>query len=109
MVNGGILRQYELMMMLDPEVDEDRVSAIVERVKSFVSERGGEFAEGNHWGKRKLAYKIGSLTEANYLLANLEMDPEPAKELEGTLKMTEEIVRHMLLRHDVSDEDEEQK
>lgn len=103
------MRQYELMIMLDPAADEDRVSAIVSRVKNFVSERGGEFVEGNHWGKRKLAYKIGNLTEANYLLANLEMDPQPAKELEGTLKMTEEIVRHMLRRRDISDEDEEQK
>jgi small subunit ribosomal protein S6 len=102
------VRQYELMMMLDPEADEERVGAVLDRVRNFVTERGGEFTEGEHWGKRKLAYKIGNFVEGHYLLAQLEMEPEPAKELEGTLKLTEDIIRHMLLRQDPSKDDDEE-
>jgi small subunit ribosomal protein S6 len=101
------VRQYELMLMVDPEADEERVGAVLERVRSFVTESGGEFTEGEHWGKRKLAYKVGTFIEGHYLIAELQMDPVPAKELEGTLKLTQGVIRHMLLRHDPHKDDEE--
>jgi small subunit ribosomal protein S6 len=53
------------------------------------------------WGKRKLAYKIGDFTEATYHLANLRMEGDGTKELDRTLKLTDDVLRHLLIRQDI--------
>ena len=91
------MRSYEMMLVINPEADDDQVEGVKDRVKQFVTDRGGEFTAEDHWGRRKLAYRIGKFTEGNYFLAQLNLDPAPAKELEGTLNMSEEIIRHLLI------------
>lgn len=94
------MRQYELMMVLRPDADDEQVESVVERVKQFVTERGGEVGDEQHWGRRKLAYHIDKFSEGNYYLAQLQMEAAPAKELEGTLKFAEDVIRHLLVRQD---------
>ena len=91
------MSQYELMMVMDPEVDEDQVEGVKERVRTFVAERGGQLTGEDHWGKRKLAFRIGKFSEGNYFVAQLDLEPAPAKELEGTLNMAEDVLRHLLV------------
>lgn len=91
---------YELVLVLSPEAADDQVESLKDRVKAFVADRGGEFTKEDHWGRRKLAYRIGKFTEGNYYLANFNLDPASAKELEGTLNLVENVIRHLLVHQD---------
>jgi small subunit ribosomal protein S6 len=85
--------------MLDADIDEERVGAVMDRVRSLIGE-GGEVVDEDSWGRKKLAYKIGERSEANYHLAHLTMEGDASKNLEAGLKLTEEVVRHLLVRQD---------
>ncbi len=91
------MSQYELMMVMDPEIDDDQVEGMQERVRTFVAERDGQLTGEDHWGRRKLAFRIGKFSEGNYFVAQLELEPAPAKELEGTLNMAENVLRYLLV------------
>ena len=92
------MRNYELVVIINPSVAEDEVSAIVERTSQFIAERGGAIGEVNQWGRKKLAYPIKNSTEGNYVLTQFSMDPELAAELEASLELSEDILRHLLVR-----------
>ena len=94
------MRQYELVMLINPEADQERLEAVVDRVRRIASDHGGEIVSENNWGKRKLAYKIGQYSEANYHLANLHMEGEGTKALDNALKLTDDVLRHLLIRQD---------
>lgn len=84
--------------MLDPEVDEERLTAVMDRVRRMIGD--GEVVDEDSWGRRKLAYKIGHYTEANYHHAHLSMEGESSKALESGLKLTDDVIRHLLIRED---------
>ncbi|MBI2304110.1 MAG: 30S ribosomal protein S6 [Chloroflexi bacterium] len=92
------MRDYELVFIISPEVDDDKISATVERVTQFITQRGGVVAQIDHWGKRKFAYPIGHFKEGNYVLAQFKSEPGMAKELEDSLRIAEDILRHLLVR-----------
>ena len=91
------MRSYELLMVLDPEADEERVGGVVDRVKRVLADSGGEVTEENSWGQRKLAYAIGKFSEGHYYLAQLQMEPDQTSELERSLNLAEDVIRHMLV------------
>ena len=86
--------------MLKPEVDEDGVTAVMDRVRRIVGEHAGQVVDEDHWGRRKLAYKIGKISEAKYHLAHLSMEGDGMAELENGLKLTEDVIRHLLIRQE---------
>ena len=92
------MRNYELVLMLDPEVDEERTDAVMTRVRGLIGD--GEVVDEENWGRKKLAYKIGNQTDANYHHAHLSMEGESSKELESGLKLTADVIRHLLVRED---------
>lgn len=92
------MRNYELVVIINPSVAEDEVPAIVERTNQFIAERGGDISEVNQWGRKKLAYPIKNSKEGNYVLTQFSMDPELATELEASLELSEDILRHLLVR-----------
>ena len=94
------MRSYELMVLINPEIDDEAVEGLKERVRRFVADNAGEWNDEDHWGRRKLAYRIGKFTEANYFLVKLNLDAAPAKALEGTLNASENILRHLLVRQE---------
>ena len=94
------MRQYELVLMVHPEADEERLGAVVDRVRRVAADHGGEIVNENNWGKRKLAYKIGRFTEANYHLAKVQMEGDGTKALENSLKLADDVIRHLLIRQD---------
>ena len=95
------MREYELVMLLHPDADEERLGSVMERVKTIATEHGGEVVSEDPWGKRKLAYKIDDHTEATYHLANIRMEGEGTKELDRALKLTDDVLRHLLIRQDI--------
>jgi small subunit ribosomal protein S6 len=86
------------MLLVSPQIADEDVPAIVDKVTSFVTEHGGSVAEVKPWGRRKMAYHIQDFQEANYVVTNFSMDPKNAVELEASLNISEDLIRHLLTR-----------
>ena len=92
------MHDYELVVVIDPEIDEDKLSAALDRISQFVTTRGGEVIDVDRWGKRKLAYPIKKRSEGDYVITHFRLDPSQAAELEASLRLSEEVLRHLLVR-----------
>jgi small subunit ribosomal protein S6 len=94
------LHDYELVVIINPEVLDEAVEGVIGRISQFITENGGSVSNVERWGKRKLAYPIKHFLEGNYVLARFKMKPELSKELEANLEISEEVFRHLLTRLD---------
>lgn len=92
------MRDYELIVIVKPEILDENLPAVVERVTKFITEKGGTIAETNQWGRRKLAYPIKGAMEGNYVLVRFKGEPGLVSALEANLKLAEDILRHLLVR-----------
>ncbi len=90
------MRNYELVCIFQPELDETAFKGALERVQSWVTEAGGTVDKTEVWGRRKLAYIIHKQTEGQYVLMNVTLDPKAASELERNIRFLETVLRHML-------------
>ena len=90
------MRNYELVCLVQPDLDEAAFNALVERVKGWVAESGGSVDKIDNWGKRRLAYMIHKQRDSNYLIFNLSLLPTSTSALEQNLRYTESVMRHML-------------
>ena len=93
-----VQRDYELVVILSPEIGDDVVSESLDRLSQTVTSRGGEMVDVNHWGRRRLAYPIRSHFEGNYVISQIKLDPSRVADLEGTLRISEEVLRHMIIQ-----------
>lgn len=94
------MHEYELVVVMNPEIGEDDVPAAIDRVATAVTSRGGEVTEVTPWGRRKLAYPINKHLEGNYVVTQIRLDPSRAHELESGFSISDEILRHLLIRRD---------
>jgi small subunit ribosomal protein S6 len=94
------LRGYELVLIIDPEILEEDVPTAIEKVSQFITGRGGEVANVNRWGRRKLAYPIQRHMEGNYVVTQFRLDPDQIAGLEASLGLAEEVIRHLVVRTD---------
>ena len=95
------LKYYELMMVVSPQADEEGLSAALDRVNRYVSEHGGSLVRQEQWGRlRRLAYPIRNFNEGNYVLSYMELDPQDTRELEAGLMLSEDVLRHLLVKVD---------
>lgn len=92
------MRDYELVVIISPEVTDEEVPVTLEKMNQFITDRGGSITEVNQWGRRKLAYPIENFMEGNYVLTQFKMEPKQTAELEASLRLSEEILRHLLVR-----------
>lgn len=92
------LREYELVVILSPEIGDEAVTESIERVHRGVKARGGEVVDVNHWGRRRLAYPIKRHLEGNYVVSQIRLDPALVPELENGLRISEEVIRHMIVK-----------
>ncbi|CAM2864988.1 30S ribosomal protein S6 [Hathewaya histolytica] len=92
------MRAYELMFILKPSLDEEAVKANVEKFKGIIETNGGEIENVDLWGKRKLAYPIEKVTEGHYVLVNFKSNPELPKELTRNLKISDNVIRDMIVK-----------
>jgi small subunit ribosomal protein S6 len=90
------MRNYELVCLVQPDLDEAAFNALVERVKGWVAESGGSVDKVDNWGKRRLAFMIRKQRDSNYLIFNLSLQPTATSALEQNLRYTESVMRHML-------------
>jgi small subunit ribosomal protein S6 len=87
-----------MIIIINPDVAEEDVPGTIDKVREFITSRGGEVTEVDRWGKRKLAYPINHFREGNYVLTRFKFEPGMTAELEANLKISEMILRHMLVR-----------
>ena len=94
------MRDYELAFIVMPNVDDNGVTAVVDKVSQFVKAVQGEVASVDVWGRRTLAYPINNHREGIYVLFQAKMLPASLNELERNLKLSEEIIRYLLVKAD---------
>jgi len=94
------LQDYEMVLVINPDVEvaEEQSHPIVDKVVKLITAKGGTITDINKWGKRRLAYPIKTFREGEYYLTQFKMDPNMTHELEANLKLTEEVLRHLLVR-----------
>jgi len=90
------MRRYELMLLLSPDLEDDKLQAAVEKVTRAIVNGGGSLSKVSPWGKRRLAYDIGRHREASYFLIHFDIEPSQVREIERGLLITEEILRHLV-------------
>ena len=90
------MRKYELVCIVQPELDETAFKGAVERVSSWVTEAGGSVDKVEIWGRRRLAYHIRKQSEGQYVLLNISLDPKAASGLERNIRFLETVMRHLL-------------
>jgi small subunit ribosomal protein S6 len=94
------LHDYELVVIISPEIEEEALEGVMGRISRFITESGGSVDAIEQWGKKKLAYPIKHFTEGSYVLARFKLKPKLSKELEASLEISEEVFRHLLIRLD---------
>jgi small subunit ribosomal protein S6 len=92
------VRDYELMVVLDPNLDEAAIEALNARIQSLVTQRGGVVDNVDSWGRKRLAYPIKRFRDGVYVLSRLRLQPAAAAEIERALKLNESVIRHLLVR-----------
>jgi small subunit ribosomal protein S6 len=92
------MRQYELMIILDPDLEERTISPSLDKFLSVVTKDGGTVDNVDLWGKRRLAYDIKKRSEGIYAVVNFSAESATAKELDRQLGLNESILRTKLLR-----------
>jgi small subunit ribosomal protein S6 len=95
-----VRRDYELGFILNPEVSEEQSSSILERIQQIVTTHDGQVVRVNQWGRRRLAYPIEHKRDGFYVFIDMILTPETVSELDRTLKVTEEVLRHIIVRRD---------
>jgi small subunit ribosomal protein S6 len=89
---------YEILLMLDPELPDDRQEEIVTRVREGIEGSGGNWGAHDVWGRRKLAYEIDHKAEGVYHLLTFDAEPEALAEVSRVLKITDGVMRHLAVK-----------
>jgi len=92
------LRDYELVLIINPEVVEEKFDSIIDNISQFITGNGGTLSNTERRGKRRLAYPIEHFMEGSYVLTQFKLKPTLSKELEANLQISEEVLRHLLIR-----------
>ena len=92
------LRDYEIVYVIRPDIAEENLNPIVEKVSALITSRDGVISGIERWGKRKLAYPINHFLEGYYILGRFKAKPSAIKEIEANLQITEEILRELLVK-----------
>ena len=94
------MRHYELMVILDPELEERTVAPSLDQFLGVVRQGGGSVEKVDIWGRRRLAYEIAKKTEGIYAVVDLTAEPDTVKELDRQLNLNESVLRTKVIRPD---------
>jgi small subunit ribosomal protein S6 len=92
------MRAYELMIITNGSLDEAAVTTVIERFTNLITSQGGTVDRVDHWGKRQFAYEIQHMNEGYYTVIDLTVSSDGLNEVERQLRLTDEIVRHKVVR-----------
>jgi len=91
------MRNYELVVIIHPDLDDEAINGAVEKIKDWITKAGGSIEKIDNWGKRHLAYEIQKQDEGVYFLLNTAMPTESIAELERNLKILEPVMRYLIV------------
>ena len=94
------MHDYEMVVIAVPELDEQALATFNDRITGWITSAGGTMANTNVWGRRRLAYAIRKKTDGIYVQFNYQMDPNASRELDRSLRIDEQVIRHMVIRRD---------
>ena len=93
------MNKYEVMVIVKP-AEEEVTNATIEKVEALIARVGGTVEKVARWGKRRLAYPVKKFTDGFFTLVNFEAAPAEIKEIDRVLKINDEILRHMIVKHE---------
>ena len=91
------MREYELVLIIDPELDDTETESLIERVKNSIESNGGEALKVDPWGKKRLAFPIKKNNDGYYVLFIFRSDPAFVPQLSNSFRVIESIIRHMVV------------
>jgi small subunit ribosomal protein S6 len=94
------MKAYEVMLLIDPSLDEEAQAALVEKTSGVITSQGGVVDSTEDWGKRRLAYEVKGLTDGIYTVMHFHSNPESVAELDRVLHITDPVARFMIVRRD---------
>ncbi len=94
------MRNYELAYIAHPDLSEDDLTALEEKIQGWIEAAGGELVEVDRWGRRKLAYPIQDHSDGFYYFVAVQLPPSAPAELEGNMQVTEDVLRYMITRQE---------
>lgn len=94
------MKAYELMLLLDPSLDDEAKATVVDKAQGVVTSQSGTVDQVDDWGKRKMAYEIADKTEANYVVLQVHTTPESVAEIDRVLRITDPVIRFMIVRRE---------
>lgn len=93
------MNKYEVMVIVKP-AEEEVTNATIEKVEALIARVGGTVEKVDRWGKRRLAYPVKKFTDGFFTLVNFEAAPAEIKEIDRVLKINDEILKHMIVKHE---------
>jgi small subunit ribosomal protein S6 len=94
------MKAYEMLLLLDPSLDEETREGLVEKAQGLITAEGGVVDAVESWGKRRLAFEINDVTDGDYVLVNFHHTPDAIAEIDRVLHITDPVFRYMILRRD---------
>jgi len=94
------VRKYELLYIIPSDVPEAEITGVIGTVQGWIEAVKGKVEETNNWGRRQLTYQIGTFREGTYIFAKLDMPAEGLFELEREMRLSTQVLRHMIIRLD---------
>ena len=92
------MNKYEVMVIVKP-AEEEATNAVIEKVEALIARVGGTVEKVDRWGNR-LAYAVKKFTDGFYVLVNFEADPAEIKEIDRVLKINDDVLRYLIVKHD---------
>ena len=93
-------RAYEAMLIFDPKAGEEKLSAVTQRINDQIAARGGEVTKTDTWGRRRMYYPVKHLRDGHYVVLSFNADPPRVAELDAAWRIDEDVMRHLVVRHD---------
>jgi small subunit ribosomal protein S6 len=94
------VKAYEVMLLIDPSLDEEALAAVIEKTTGVITSQGGAVDSSENWGKRRLAFEVGKLTDGDYTVIQFHATPAAVAELDRVLHITDPVARYMIVRRD---------
>ena len=94
------MRKYEVAFIAQADLDEAALNSLLDKAKGWIAAAGGEITQVDLWGRRKMAYPIHKQTEGQYVFIQTQMTANATREIERSLRLTEQIIRFMIIRTD---------
>lgn len=92
------MREYEMMVIIDPDIGEDAIAATIDKLKQIIVDNNGEIENIDEWGKRTLAYEIRHKKEGYYVVYQFKADPTVPDKLRRELRLNRNLMRGMIIR-----------